>query len=264
MNRSQDLQPGGCRGQRLWQELPDDGHEYAKVSKPLKPAGQSVQPSAAEETSRWSAALLPLAARFGLSCSDGCASHTDELEPGDTPSPHGTLSGLIVPLPAVALEGPADLPKSSAVAMSPLAGPARSAVASKPALPTTGVPAKAAPTERQRDSATQVSDSRAPASARVQPATSGHRTLKFYPQPSDDRSGKAVDVIEHGYEVLIVRREPSPTPRCPAAVLQPWLDGSREGGGKHAEKGRSVQAGSWMPSSQSKMHAASSMGDFSI
>eukprot|EP00435_Cladocopium_sp_Y103_P066651 s408_g28.t4 len=53
-----------------------------------------------------------------------------------------------------------------------------------------------------------------------QPSPANHRTLKFYPQPADDRSARLVDVIEHGYEVLIVRREPSPTPKCPADMLQ--------------------------------------------
>ncbi|CAE7903521.1 ML4 [Symbiodinium sp. KB8] len=52
------------------------------------------------------------------------------------------------------------------------------------------------------------------------------RTLKFYPQPGDDRSASSVDVIEHGFEVLIVRRAPSPTPRCPSDVLRPVIEDS--------------------------------------
>lgn len=36
------------------------------------------------------------------------------------------------------------------------------------------------------------------------------RTLKYYPPPTDDLDSMTVDVIDHGSEVLIVRRDPSP------------------------------------------------------
>lgn len=36
------------------------------------------------------------------------------------------------------------------------------------------------------------------------------RTLKYFPPPADDKDPISVDVIDHGSEVLIVRRDPSP------------------------------------------------------
>lgn len=45
------------------------------------------------------------------------------------------------------------------------------------------------------------------------------RTLKYYPPPSDDTDAVSVDVIDHGSEVLIVRREPSPMRGCPSTSV---------------------------------------------
>lgn len=39
------------------------------------------------------------------------------------------------------------------------------------------------------------------------------RTLKYYPPPLDNTDQVSVDVIDHGSEVLVIRREPSPPPR---------------------------------------------------
>mmetsp|Transcript_48230 Transcript_48230/g.153984 ORF Transcript_48230/g.153984 Transcript_48230/m.153984 type:complete len:235 (-) Transcript_48230:617-1321(-) len=39
------------------------------------------------------------------------------------------------------------------------------------------------------------------------------RTLKYYPPPMDNTDLNTVDVIDHGSEVLVIRREPSPPPR---------------------------------------------------
>ena len=38
------------------------------------------------------------------------------------------------------------------------------------------------------------------------------RTLKYFPPPVDNKDQVSVDVIEHGSEVLVIRREPSPPP----------------------------------------------------
>jgi len=46
---------------------------------------------------------------------------------------------------------------------------------------------------------------------------SNFRTLKYYPPPLDN-TDQSVDVIDHGSEVLVIRREPSPPPRLLSAA----------------------------------------------
>lgn len=53
------------------------------------------------------------------------------------------------------------------------------------------------------------------------------RTLKYYPPPGDDTDIATVDVIDHGSEVLIVRRDPSPLRGSPPTSV---LLGSSPGG----------------------------------
>lgn len=45
------------------------------------------------------------------------------------------------------------------------------------------------------------------------------RTLKYYPPPHDEAEAKTVDVIDHGSEVLIVRRDPSPLRGSPSTSV---------------------------------------------
>jgi len=47
------------------------------------------------------------------------------------------------------------------------------------------------------------------------------RTLKYFPPPVDNKDQVSVDVIEHGSEVLVIRREPSPPPRIMALSTNP-------------------------------------------
>eukprot|EP00931_Biecheleriopsis_adriatica_P044920 TRINITY_DN25750_c0_g1_i1.p1 TRINITY_DN25750_c0_g1~~TRINITY_DN25750_c0_g1_i1.p1 ORF type:complete len:278 (+),score=56.47 TRINITY_DN25750_c0_g1_i1:125-958(+) len=206
-------------------EAPDDEHEHLGVPKLPHPTGH---PHAGSSNMRWSEVLLPAVAKFGFSCSDAqdpfCADSRDKC------TFDGGLDGpasLIVPLPAVALEGPADLPKSSAIAVCSLDKKKRAgAPESFPGAPAPATPSKA-PSEAQPTTPSAPSrKSKGAEASKQQPKAepAGSKTLKFYPQPSDDRNGTPVDVIEHGYEVLIVRREPSPSPRCPASVLGPYAD----------------------------------------
>eukprot|EP00930_Biecheleria_cincta_P070372 TRINITY_DN58006_c0_g1_i1.p1 TRINITY_DN58006_c0_g1~~TRINITY_DN58006_c0_g1_i1.p1 ORF type:complete len:204 (+),score=32.96 TRINITY_DN58006_c0_g1_i1:260-871(+) len=160
----------------------------------------------------WSIAdvLLPMAAKLGLTCSSGgpplaCGDSNTDAADTDAKSP---ANNFVVPLPAVQLEGPADLPRAVPIDVQPFGSGSRKAQASF----------------RMRTPAVQSRHCAPPAESpkEVQPS----RIFKFYPQPSDDLSKAAVDVIEHGFEVLIVRREPSPSRKCPASIL-PQGDGEQ-------------------------------------
>lgn len=74
------------------------------------------------------------------------------------------------------------------------------------------------------------------------------RTLKYFPPPQDDHDPVAVDVIDHGSEVLIVRRDPSP---LRAAGCQTTLLGT--GGGGSSRPPQQLGGRSPVPA---KIHAA--------
>lgn len=120
------------------------------------------------------------------------------------------------------------MPKSQAVAILPLQRKRPSGESTESTTGSNSVPKEMSKAEQLFDKVKEqkealdreVASALAKAQEGRQPSPANHRTLKFYPQPADDRSARLVDVIEHGYEVLIVRREPSPTPKCPADMLQ--------------------------------------------
>eukprot|EP00930_Biecheleria_cincta_P098798 TRINITY_DN90446_c0_g1_i1.p1 TRINITY_DN90446_c0_g1~~TRINITY_DN90446_c0_g1_i1.p1 ORF type:complete len:201 (+),score=10.19 TRINITY_DN90446_c0_g1_i1:172-774(+) len=152
-------------------------------------------------------AFLPIAAHFNLGCSSGataCGTSRADAEDIDAVSP---ASGLIFPSPAVALEGPADLPKSTPIGMLPVGGGSNSGRTVLKGPVSAALSRQCAQTESPEEA------------RRKTDAASGSRTLRFFPHPSDSRLGAPVDVIEHGFEVLIVRRQPSPTPKCPSSML---------------------------------------------
>ncbi|CAK9070809.1 unnamed protein product [Durusdinium trenchii] len=185
------------------EDPPDDEHEHVDVPRVSEPNGR--KPSTAEDWSawRWAEAFF-----FKANCtkakSSFCAMQTEDF--------WQKSSSAGAPLPSVAFEGPADLPKSEAVAILPLKKKRPSSESTETAK------SKADFLEQHRPSFEKEVASTLARTQAASPLNQG--TLKFYPQPSDDRSSRSVDVIEHGYEVLIVRREPSPTPKCPSDMLQ--------------------------------------------
>lgn len=150
--------------------------------------------------------LQPVAARLGLSCSAGACGDNSRADPEEIYA-SSPANSFINPLPAVQLEGPADLPRSRQVDMQPVGCKSKKQQASLELRAPAVQSRQCAPAPESRPEEVQ----------RKPEAPS--RTLKFYPQPTDDRSKAAVDVIEHGFEVLIVRRDPSPSPKCPASML---------------------------------------------
>jgi len=238
---------------------PDDEHEHVEVPKlPRTSAHTLTAPSAlgnVPKSKPWAGQLLPGKFDFGCSPSEGYCGSGEDGEGVDG------ATAWVVPLPAVALEGPPELPKSATVAVQSLGGPKKRSNASMlvmPASPTaTAAVASVVPslasTPVSPDSGRKGTDMSSPrASPRQRKAeNSNQRTLKFYPQPSDDRSGVSVDVIEHGYEVLIVRREASPSPRCPPILTEPpeeskaGTDGADEEGSQQRGTGSS-NAMSWV------------------
>mmetsp|Transcript_40855 Transcript_40855/g.94811 ORF Transcript_40855/g.94811 Transcript_40855/m.94811 type:complete len:256 (+) Transcript_40855:106-873(+) len=211
---------------------PDDEHEHEKVSRASKmPDGAALlQPrgvprgmphSAAHP---WSWADFFVIPPLEASCADVKEPFCVVPSTASSARNGHAAQNVAAPLPAVALEGPADLPKSEAIAILPLR------------LKRMGASAASAQVG-QRDHPLQQQPQQVPSGLppRQKQAESpaNQRALKFYPQPYDDRSADGyaqVDVIEHGFEVLIVRRSPSPTPRCPSDAL-PVI---REDGGEPA------------------------------
>lgn len=202
---------------------PDDEHEHVDVPRVLQP---NTRHSESDKSDSWSWESLFFKANCATTKSTFCAMHAEDL---------WRKSSNAAPLPSVAVEGPADLPKSQAVAMLPLKKKRPSCASSGTISVSETMSDKSkVQTEKNKEDngafeqevASALSKvgytGKAPAALegrRIQ-SPKNHRTLKFYPQPADDRSATLVDVIEHGYEVLIVRREPSPTPKCPSDMLQ--------------------------------------------
>jgi len=226
LQEAEGVDPGGSGYDEV---PPDDEHEHVEAPKlPRSPAHTLTAPSAigSMPKSRWPGHLLAGKFGFGCSPSGSCGNGGDDDERVDG------AAAWVVPLPAVALEGPPELPRSATVAVQPLRGPktrSNAAVFPAPSSPaaTTAALASISPSLSSTP-ASPVSSRKGnePSSQRASPRqhkveNSNQRTLKFYPQPSDDRSGVSVDVIEHGYEVLIVRREASPSPRCPPILTEP-------------------------------------------
>lgn len=96
-----------------------------------------------------------------------------------------------------------------------------------PALPTNGHPGLPTPPKNATTPAAAAAaagagrfavcnrESEAPAP----PPKDKTRTLKYYPPPHDEAEAKTVDVIDHGSEVLIVRRDPSPLRGSPSTSV---------------------------------------------
>ncbi|CAE8681699.1 unnamed protein product, partial [Polarella glacialis] len=74
---------------------------------------------------------------------------------------------------------------------------------------------KARPRLKEAPAAVASSQAKGPGNS----ASASSRSMKFYPQPLDSRNSVPVDVIEHASELLIIRRESSPSPRCPPQRL---------------------------------------------
>lgn len=100
------------------------------------------------------------------------------------------------------------------VGESPTASPSPSATGSPPA-PRSTHPAAANSGQGRLDAVCSRSAEEAPAA----PAKDKTRTLKYYPPPVDDSEAVSVDVIDHGSEVLIVRRDPSPLRGSPSTSV---------------------------------------------